>query len=122
MLTTAYELGTSHGLSMCGKLTKPVMPADLQTKLASVLKQDRAIDAAELARGIAAGELVPYYQPKASLKEKRGWVIDGVEALVRWQHPKLGLVMPDEFMPLAERTGVISDLTGSVFLRDRFGK
>ena len=90
-----------------------VLPADLQTKLASVLKQDRAIDAAELDRGIAAGEIVPYYQPKASLKEQRGWLIEGVEALVRWQHPRIGLVMPDEFMPLAERSGVIGELTGA---------
>jgi EAL domain-containing protein (putative c-di-GMP-specific phosphodiesterase class I)/CheY-like chemotaxis protein len=114
VLTTAYEVGASRGLSMCGMLSKPVLPSDLQMKLASVLKQDRAIDAADLSRGIASGELVPYYQPKASLKQQRGWVIDGVEALVRWQHPRLGLVMPDEFIPLAERTGVISDLTGAV--------
>jgi EAL domain-containing protein (putative c-di-GMP-specific phosphodiesterase class I)/CheY-like chemotaxis protein len=114
VLTTAYEVAASRGLSMCGMLTKPVMPADLQTKLASMLKQDRAIHAAELNRGIAAGEIVPYYQPKASLTEQRGWVIEGVEALVRWQHPKRGLVMPDEFIPLAERTGVISELTGAV--------
>ena len=56
---------------------------------------------------------MPYYQPKASLTD-RGWVIDGVEALARWQHPRLGIVMPDEFVPLAERTGVIGDLTNSV--------
>jgi EAL domain-containing protein (putative c-di-GMP-specific phosphodiesterase class I)/CheY-like chemotaxis protein len=113
VLTAAYELGTTHGLSMYGMLPKPVSFADLQTKLAAAQKQDRVLDVTELKRGLAAGEIAPYYQPKASLTE-RGWIIDGVEALARWQHPRLGLVMPDEFVPLAERTGVIGDLTNSV--------
>jgi EAL domain-containing protein (putative c-di-GMP-specific phosphodiesterase class I)/CheY-like chemotaxis protein len=110
VLATAHELGVSHGLAMCGSLSKPVVPADLQSKLAAVRYQDPAVDAADLRRGLAAGELVPYYQPKATLTQT-GWIIDGVEALARWQHPRLGLVMPDEFVPLAERTGLIGDLT-----------
>ena len=113
VLTAAYELGMSHGLSMYGMLSKPVMLADLHTKLAAVQKQDRVIDRDELKRGLDAGEIVPYYQPKASLTD-RGWVIDGVEALARWQHPRLGIVMPDEFVSLAERTGLIGDLTNAV--------
>jgi EAL domain-containing protein (putative c-di-GMP-specific phosphodiesterase class I) len=99
---------------MYGTLAKPVLLADLQMKLAAAqTTQNRALDADDLRRGIAAGEIVPYYQPKASLTE-RGWVIDGVEALARWQHPRLGVVMPDEFVPLAERVGAIGDLTSSV--------
>jgi EAL domain-containing protein (putative c-di-GMP-specific phosphodiesterase class I)/CheY-like chemotaxis protein len=113
VLTAAYEVGVTHGLSMYGMLSKPVSFADLQMKLAAAQKQDRVLDVTELKRGLAAGEIVPYYQPKASLTE-RGWVIDGVEALARWQHPRLGIVMPDEFVPLAERNGVIGDLTNSV--------
>jgi EAL domain-containing protein (putative c-di-GMP-specific phosphodiesterase class I)/CheY-like chemotaxis protein len=113
VLTTAYELGQTHGLSMYGTLSKPMMLSDLQTKLAAAQKQDRALDVNELKRGLAAGEIVPYYQPKASLTD-RGWLIDGVEALARWQHPRLGIVMPDEFVSLAERTGLIGELTNSV--------
>jgi EAL domain-containing protein (putative c-di-GMP-specific phosphodiesterase class I)/CheY-like chemotaxis protein len=114
VLAAAYELGTSQGLKMYGTLAKPVMLGDLQMKLAAAQKtQNRALDADDLKRGIAAGEIVPYYQPKASLTE-RGWIIDGVEALARWQHPRLGLVMPDEFVPLAERTGAIAELTSSM--------
>jgi EAL domain-containing protein (putative c-di-GMP-specific phosphodiesterase class I)/CheY-like chemotaxis protein len=110
VLATAHELGVSHGLAMCGSLSKPIVPADLQSKLAAVRHQAPEVDAADLRRGLAAGELVPYYQPKATLTQT-GWLIDGVEALARWQHPRLGLVMPDEFVPLAERTGLIGDLT-----------
>jgi len=113
VLSTAYELGMSYGLTMCGKLPKPVLAHDLQNKLAAVLNQDRELSAADLRRGIAAGEITPYYQPKAS-RTDQGWVIDGVEALARWQHPRLGIVMPDEFVPLAERSGSIADLTSSV--------
>jgi EAL domain-containing protein (putative c-di-GMP-specific phosphodiesterase class I) len=75
-----------------------------------VLHQDPEVDVGDIRRGLDEGEFVPYYQPKASLVDN-GWIIDGVEALARWQHPRLGLVMPDEFVPLAERTGLIGDLT-----------
>jgi EAL domain-containing protein (putative c-di-GMP-specific phosphodiesterase class I) len=113
VLTAAYELGVAQGLTMYGALGKPVLLPDLEKKLAAALTADRAVDANDLKRGIAAGEIVPYYQPKATLTE-RGWIIDGVEALARWQHPRLGLVMPDEFVPLAERSGAIGALTNSV--------
>jgi len=110
VLSAAHELGVSHGLAMCGTLEKPIVVADLQTKLAAMLHQSSELDTDEVRRGIANNEFVPYYQPKASLVQS-GWIIDGVEALARWQHPRLGLVMPHEFIPLAEQTGLIGDLT-----------
>jgi EAL domain-containing protein (putative c-di-GMP-specific phosphodiesterase class I) len=63
---------------------------------------------AELRRGIERDELVLHYQPKVALDT--GEVI-GVEALVRWQHPTRGLLAPGQFVPLAERTAAIGDLT-----------
>ena len=62
----------------------------------------------ELRRAIEGDELVLHYQPKVSLC---GDVVTGVEALVRWQHPEHGLLQPDQFVPLAERTGTIAHLT-----------
>ncbi|HSD80348.1 MAG TPA: EAL domain-containing protein, partial [Solirubrobacteraceae bacterium] len=63
---------------------------------------------AELRQAIDRDELVLHYQPKVSLVH--GGVI-GVEALVRWNHPVRGELPPGEFLPLAERTGLIADLT-----------
>lgn len=65
----------------------------------------------ELKEAISGSQLVLFYQPIIRL-DTRG--IEGVEALVRWNHPTRGLVMPDQFIPLAEETGIISELGGWV--------
>jgi len=57
-----------------------------------------------LRRAIQHEEFLIHYQPRVSVDSLQ---ITGVEALVRWQHPKLGLVSPAEFIPLAEDTGLI---------------
>jgi diguanylate cyclase (GGDEF)-like protein len=63
---------------------------------------------AELRRAIEHDELVLHYQPKVAVATG---ALTGVEALVRWQHPARGLLGPDEFVPLAESTGAVADLT-----------
>jgi diguanylate cyclase (GGDEF)-like protein len=62
----------------------------------------------ELRRAALEGEMLPFFQPKLALGDGR---VEGVEALVRWRHPRRGLLMPSEFVPLAERTGHIGALT-----------
>ena len=66
---------------------------------------------AELRAGISGGQLEVYVQPQASLRTGR---VLGVEALVRWRHPRHGLMFPDSFIPLAERSGLIRQLTDEV--------
>ena len=58
-----------------------------------------------LRKAIFKNEFVVYYQPKMELASNR---ITSVEALVRWQHPTMGLLPPADFIPLAEETGLIS--------------
>ncbi len=69
---------------------------------------DRLTLTAELRQGIDHDEIEVYYQPKADLHTGE---VCGVEALARWRHPRLGLILPEEFIPLAERAGVINTLT-----------
>ncbi len=84
---------------------------------AGVLRYDASLeqyDAAslglvsELRHAIDDGQLVLHYQPQVALADGR---VSAIEALVRWQHPRQGLLYPDRFLPLAEQTDVIDKLT-----------
>jgi diguanylate cyclase (GGDEF)-like protein len=68
----------------------------------------------ELRDALDAGELVLHYQPKAEIATG---AVRGVEALVRWAHPRRGLLAPQEFLPLAEQSGLGRALTGFVIDR-----
>jgi len=65
----------------------------------------------ELGAAIKQGKIVVHYQPQVELRSGR---VLGVEALVRWQHPRHGLLGPDSFIPAAEQTGLIGPLMQSV--------
>ena len=65
----------------------------------------------ELRYAISEHHLILHYQPKIDFGTQ---TISGVEALVRWQHPRLGLLYPDAFIEMAENTGLIKPLTNEV--------
>lgn len=69
--------------------------------------QYRVEVASDLRRALEQHELRVFYQPVHDLSTSR---LIGVEALVRWQHPQRGLVAPGEFIPIAERTGLIAEI------------
>lgn len=119
-------LGTSMGVAVypdSGKSTDALLQnarlaADLakQTPGSSYRFYDEKITAkaksqlyreADLRRGLRSNEFVLHYQPRVCLKSGK---IIGVEALLRWQHPKRGLIAPDDFIPLAEQVGLIQPL------------
>jgi diguanylate cyclase (GGDEF)-like protein/PAS domain S-box-containing protein len=72
---------------------------------------DRAAEALalenQLKRAIELGQFVLHYQPKVDMEARK---VEGVEALIRWQHPELGLVPPMKFIPLLEETGMIIEV------------
>lgn len=80
---------------------------DLNTKAAS-----KMLMTTELHRAIHNNEFVIYYQPIVDVKSKK---IKSLEALIRWEHPDKGLLLPDEFLPMAEESGIIIELENWVF-------
>ncbi len=112
----------SMGASVVRGLRKPLERADLRGVLlelispaAPVIERRRAprtpIDPPMLVEALRSGGIVPHFQPKV---DTRTGLLRGVEALARWHHPLLGMVPPDEFIPMAERMGLIHDLTRSM--------
>jgi diguanylate cyclase (GGDEF)-like protein len=68
------------------------------------LSQERLALEAGLRHALERGEIEVFYQPKIEFGNGR---VSGVEALIRWRHPQLGLLLPDKFVPLAEEIGAI---------------
>lgn len=62
----------------------------------------------DLRQAISGEQLILHYQPKIDFATHQ---VSGVEALVRWQHPRLGLIFPDNFLPIAEKNGFMRPLT-----------
>ncbi len=117
--TASLRLAESMGLRVAGTLQKPASPAALRTLLrdapargAAKAEPDQSPPRQEeLADAIQSGVILPHFQPKVSLRD--GQVV-GVEALARWPREGGIRMPPDVFVPLAERSGQIRQLTFSI--------
>jgi EAL domain-containing protein (putative c-di-GMP-specific phosphodiesterase class I) len=115
VLTTASELGLSMGVDVAGSFCKPIALDELEVLLVRLKSQKKIITAHHLRQGIEQGQLVVHYLPKATLKSPGRWIIEGAEALVRWEHPEYGLLYPKDFIGVAEESGLITEVTDFVF-------
>ena len=102
------EIGMYHAKRLGGDRIEAFRPALRQHG------SDLATLEADLRRALGREEIKVLYQPIVRLEDK---TIAGFEALVRWDHPKLGRIPPSDFIPIAERTGLIIPL--GLFVLDR---
>lgn len=115
ILQVAERLAKAHGLKVLAALQKPVLSKQLRKVLDEAIPKitvpddmgEKTYGPDEFRRAIAAGEVLNHYQPKVDMAS--GAVV-GVEALVRWQHPEDGLVMPANFIAMAEESELITDM------------
>ena len=110
------QLAHAHGLQIVGTLGKPVALESLRRVFHDAVTADRPPDPVpsapsyapdDLELAICQGQLRNHYQPKVDLATGK---VVGLEALVRWQHPLDGLVMPDHFVPMSEEHGLVGAL------------
>ncbi len=126
VLEAAQRSALEHGLSILGVISKPISKEALRLLVGDGSESDQPAPAEEqsasrdefevtksdLQNALDRHEFVMAYQPKI---ECRSGATAGFEALVRWKHPDRGIVMPDQFIPVAEKAGLIEALTAQVF-------
>jgi EAL domain-containing protein (putative c-di-GMP-specific phosphodiesterase class I) len=117
VLQMTEKLVQAHRLPVLGHLRKPVSVSALAAILRKwhphAIPDDSApsLGADDLRAALQRGQLVTHYQPKVSVQ---GAAVVGVEALVRWDHPEHGLILPEQFIPIAEEHGLVDELTRTV--------
>ncbi len=115
----AEHFGRNAGLKMAGTVQKPFTPEAMLSELSAAHEAMRRLTRADLVRAIEQGELALRYQPVVRRLRPGTWHAESVEALLRWQHPSLGLLMPSQFLGLidSDRGELMRQLTDFVFER-----
>ncbi|MEO5337050.1 MAG: EAL domain-containing response regulator [Magnetospirillum sp. WYHS-4] len=108
LLRSALNLGESYGLNMLGNLQKPLRPADVRAMLAKLPEVSATVREGDLDLAIRHDHLFLNFQPKVDMRSRQ---VLSAEALVRWNDPKRGMIFPDQFIALAERSGLIDPMT-----------
>ncbi|MFB2864504.1 EAL domain-containing protein [Aeromonas sp. MdU4] len=116
VVDAVLRMSAAYGLHVLGRIDKPSSPQQLRQLIDAwspasaplAQKSGLTLSVDELRRALDNNQLLPWYQPKVAFASGQ-WV--GMEALARWQHPEYGLVSPAVFIPLAEKNGLIDQLT-----------
>lgn len=126
VLDAAQQSATEHGLSIAGVISKPISKEALYSLVGegsesqepelveeqSALREEYGFTKSDMQIALDRHEFVLAYQPKIECKSG---ALAGFEALVRWKHPDKELVMPNHFIPVAEKSGLIDALTAQIF-------
>jgi len=120
LINSVETMARAYGIDLLGGIEKPVT----QPKLGRLFKRFLLEGASkqvgdsgptftldEIREGIEALEFYPYYQPKVEIATGR---VVGAEALVRWLHPKHGVILPAHFIPQIEEADLVDDLTWNI--------
>lgn len=113
VLASIKRAAETRHLKVVGTSKRPLNATDLERIFAAHLTTPPPIARAELVQALAGNELTLQYQPKISLGSE-GMRIQGVEALVRWQHPRKGLLQPRHFLHAVEEHELLAGLTDFV--------
>jgi EAL domain-containing protein (putative c-di-GMP-specific phosphodiesterase class I)/FixJ family two-component response regulator len=116
VVDAVLRMSTAYGLQVLGRVDKPASPQHIKQLIGAWRPQQErtqeedshSLTPDDLCQALEQDHLLPWYQPKVSFGTGQ-WT--GMEALARWQHPEYGLVSPVHFIPLAERHGLIDQLT-----------
>jgi EAL domain-containing protein (putative c-di-GMP-specific phosphodiesterase class I)/CheY-like chemotaxis protein len=118
LLGSAATMTEAYGVRIIGTIEKPVTRDKLfavlrhhlphQSVVESSLDKAFPLEPDQVLAGIAAGQFVPFFQPKVELASGR---VVGAEALARWRHPAYGLLGPETFLPPLARAGYLDELS-----------
>lgn len=120
LIASVGTMAEADGLHVLGTFQKPLLPDALECSLLRFIQDaktnisepkvvpEHEVTAVELGQALANNELTLAFQPKLTVQ---GLMLKGVEALARWSHSTKGMISPGEFIPLAERHGMIDTLT-----------
>lgn len=119
LLNSATQLAQFHSLEVLGELQKPFRPEQVKALLtqhfsspAKPIEKNHAgtstLQLRDVVLAMANDQFKVHFQPQLRLGDAR-WV--GVEALTRWEHPSLGLISPDQFIPLVDESDIALDFT-----------
>ncbi len=124
VLRAASQIVLSHGLQLLKIMRKPICLVELESIFRTAIEIHRPVTNQRLLDGLANNEFEVFYQPKINLLSNHIDEIISFEALIRWNHPQRGLVLADDFIALAEKTGAINEITRFVTrsVCDQLGK
>jgi EAL domain-containing protein (putative c-di-GMP-specific phosphodiesterase class I)/ActR/RegA family two-component response regulator len=109
VLNSARRLGSAHGLDVFAVFEKPLDVQQLRSALIELRGGNvTGMSGNDIANALDSGQMVMYHQPLVNIADRK---IFGTEALLRWQHPSRGLLLPADFLDLALQEGLLQPIT-----------